>query len=702
MSSRCSALIRKSGCDVDIEQVFTVRRYTPAGARRRAARLIRGAAERLNPIPDPYNPESFPAGFKNWVARRSSRLFRGFPESWNVSGWSDETAVHLAAVLHVHYAELTDEIIAQLLAIPVPFDLIITNSSGLDVVVDDAVLPLARRIVVLPIENHGRDILPLVSVVNAGMLERYELVVKVHTKKSEWREAHGELTGTGEAWRESLLADLLGSPSRVKSILSAFADDPSIGLLTSAGSVVGPEFWGGDKEIVRSLLERLQLDLHDSRLRFASGSMYWVRGFILQGLRALQLSPEDFEAEAGQVDATTAHAVERTIGIVTDESGYRTVDVSILANEVERDAWLRYRPESPRSTRATTVAFYLPQFHPFSENDQWWGKGFTEWSNVAAAKPLFLGHNQPLLPGDLGFYSLETPGVMEEQARLAADAGVGALMFYYYWFAGRRLMDFPIERFAEIDTAVEFSLMWANENWTRTWDGGEANILIGQDYDAVPAEQFIDDIMPLLLNPRYLRIDNKPVVTVYRIAQIPEFEKVIAHWRRRAVGAGLDGLVVVTADVGTSMQGIDGDPTDHGIDRLLEFAPHNMPWDHRPIVDRELSPRFVGNLMSYRLMVDHAGRRLAEPLDTNRYPGIMVNFDNTARRQWRPDLWYGSNPYTFRRWLNFAVGAVADRDREERLVILNAWNEWAEGTVLEPTQRWGSTYLDAVRDVVVR
>jgi lipopolysaccharide biosynthesis protein len=679
-----------------------VRRYTVAGAKRRAGRLLRGVAHRISPVPDPTSPEDFPAGFKNWAARRSSRLFRGFPDHWDITDWSEKRSARVVVVLHVHFPDLLAEIVRHLATIPVPFDVIVTDSSGANVSLDRSELPLADRIIVLPIANHGRDILPLVSVVNSGMLDGYDLVAKVHTKRSAWRESHGELSGSGDAWRESLLGELFGTEENVRSILAAFGSDPSIGLLTAAGSVVGTEFWGGDKEIVRSLLERLQLELDDRSLSFASGSMYWTRSFTLQGLRALQLTAEDFEPEAGQVDGTTAHAIERIIGIVTAEAGYRTVETAALDEVDDSDSWVRYTREFSVAKRATTVAFYLPQFHPFAENNSWWGTGFTEWSNVAAAKPVFVGHNQPLLPADLGFYDLRTPGVMESQAKLAEDAGLGAMMFYYYWFAGKRLMNFPVERFAELDSPVSFSIMWANENWTRTWDGGEASVLIGQAYDKVPAEQFIDDVMPLLLNPRYLRVDNKPVVSVYRVAQIPSFPAVIATWRQRAVEAGLDGLVILTADVGSSMQGIDGDIASHGVDGLFEFAPHNMPWDHHPIVDRELSPRFTGNTMSYAMMANHALQRLGQPLDVDRYPGLMVNFDNTARRQWRPDLWYGSNPYTFRRWLDAAVGSVSDRDRDHRLVFLNAWNEWAEGTVLEPTQRWGATYLQAVKDVLTR
>jgi lipopolysaccharide biosynthesis protein len=653
-------------------------------------------------VPDPTAPESFPAGFRNWTTRRSSKLFRGFPDNWDISEWREGRTARVAAVVHVHYPDLLPELVTQLAHIPVPFDLIVTNSSGSDITIDQTVLPHATRVITLPVDNHGRDILPLVAVVNSGLLDNYELVVKAHTKKSQWRSDHAELGGSGDSWRETLLGELLGGPDNVKAILATFASDPSLGLLTAVGSVVGVEFWGGDKEIVRDLLTRLGLELDEDTLTFASGSMYWVRGFLLQGLRSFMLTPDDFEPELGQVDGTTAHALERTLGILTDEAGYVTRETSTIQAEEHIVSWERFTPDYEARPRATVIPFYLPQFHPFPENDVWWGKGFTEWSNVAAAKPLFIGHNQPLLPGDLGFYDLRTPGVLEAQARLADDAGIGAMMFYYYWFAGRRLMDFPIERFSQIDSPVGFSIMWANENWTRTWDGGETDILIGQDYDRVPAEQFIDDVLPLISHPRYLRIDNKPVVTVYRVAQIPEFAQVIVTWRERALEAGLDGLVILTADVGSSMEGIDGDPADFGIDGFLEFAPHNMPWNHQPLINRGVDQRFTGNLVSYAAMVTNGIERLRQPVPDNRYPGIMVNFDNTARRQFKPDLWYGSNPYTFRRWLNAAIGSVMDRDRERRIVFLNAWNEWAEGTVLEPTQRWGSTYLHAVKDALSR
>ena len=209
------------------------------------------------------------------------------------------------------------ELLAALAAIPVEFDLIVTNATGAAAAVGHQRLARARNVIVLPVANHGRDIWPMVQVVNAGVLDPYELVLKVHTKRSEWRAAHQELSGSGEQWRSELIGSLLGSTEHVQQILSAFAEDPDLGVVTAPGSLLGPEFWGGDRELVAELLRRLELTLDPDALRFPAGSFYWIRAFVLQGLRALSMTEDDFDDEAGQVDATTAHAVERSIGILS-------------------------------------------------------------------------------------------------------------------------------------------------------------------------------------------------------------------------------------------------------------------------------------------------------------------------------------------------------------------------------------------------
>lgn len=658
---------------------------------RKGLSLFTGLARRWGALA----PQSqHPAAFWAWAANRSLKISNGYQEGWFDIEPLAAPFPRVAIVLHVFYPELVDELVEGLEGMPVEFDLIVTNGTGAELHLDTDRLALLRDVRVYPVNNRGRDILPLVQLVNAGLLNEYEVIGKFHTKKSVWREEHPELQGTGEDWRAGLLGDLLG-PAAITHALSNLGGDSSVGLVTSTASVLGPAFWGADEAITRELLLRVQLPLNASTLRFAAGSMYWVRGFVLQGLRALDLSTSDFEDETGQSDGTTAHAVERVIGILTEEAGYRVIETG---GYVEPEAWRRFATDAPAKPRARAVPFYLPQFHPFPENDSWWGKGFTEWSNVAAAKPVFVGHAQPFLPGDLGFYDLRDERVLGAQTALAASAGIDGFMYYHYWFAGNQLMTFPIEQNAASGTGT-FCVMWANENWTRKWDGADDDVLIAQNHEEVSAKRFIDDIMHMLKNERYLTIGGAPVIAVYRVKQIPKFEKVVRSWRKAAAEAGVPKLRVLSVNVGEGMQGLMSDPTAHGLDGSLEFAPHRHHWALEP-ADVGLDRRFTGTIHSYARMVDEAVKALAAPIPSTHFPGVMVGFDNTSRRQWAPTTWYGANPYTFRRWLRATVDAVADRAPDERVVFINAWNEWAESAVLEPSQRYGHTMLLAVRDAL--
>jgi lipopolysaccharide biosynthesis protein len=371
-----------------------------------------------------------------------------------------------------------------------------------------------------------------------------------------------------------------------------------------------------------------------------------------------------------------------------------------LATPAETD-WQRFEVGRHLRPRLRVVPFYLPQFYPIPENERWWGTGFTEWTNVTAARPVYLGHDQPKLPADLGFYDLRVPESVARQASLAEWAGIDGFMYCHYWFAGRQLLERPIFDRVAGDVGLPFCLMWANENWTRRWDGRESDILMGQHYDEVPASRFIEDIMPILRDPRYMCLDGRPVLAVYRPAQIPDLASVIASWRKTARGGGIGELFVLLVDVEKEFHGVDEDPSAFGLDGRLGFPPHNVLWDWVPHQHVGAVLGFSGNVLSYRAMVDDAVRKLQAGLPESYFPGVMVNFDNTARRQSSPDIWYGSNPYTFRRWLASAASAVAQRDLDRRIVFVNAWNEWAEGATLEPSARFGSTYLLAVRDVTL-
>ncbi|MCF2705937.1 glycoside hydrolase family 99-like domain-containing protein [Arcanobacterium haemolyticum] len=643
------------------------------------------------------------ADFSNYVDRLGGRQDSGFPDKWRVDDQFTITEPQrVAVVIHCFYHELMPELFEHLRNIPVKFDLFVTNASEAAINVPNDIENIAH-VVIVDVENHGRDIFPTVQLINSGALDPYDLILKLHTKRSPWREEHSELEGSGAAWKDQFLSDLVGSRERVTDILNAFAAEPSLGVYTARDSIVGKEFWGGDQRIVEQILRRIELQINPEDLEFASGSMYWCRGFILQGLRALNLQSADFDEEAGQVDGTTAHAVERIIGIVTREAGLRTEEPRILDHlhspEVDPEGYTRFTVDSARTANADIIPFYLPQFHDSPQNNRWWGKGFTEWTNVAGAVPAYRGHYQPKQPTDLGYYDLALDSVRESQADLARKHGIAGFMYYYYWFAGERILNLPIERLKQSDVDFPFCIMWANENWTRRWDGRSQDVLIGQDYSKVPAENFIDDVMEFLLDRRYMRVDGKAVIAVYRPAQMKNFPEVVATWRERARTAGVGELKVLAVAVAQEFDGLGDNFRDMGIDGTLEFPPHNLPWVAGPATQVGLDSRWRGNFMSYQATVD-ASLRNAVRLADDEYPGAMVGFDNTARRQWKADAWYGSNPYTFHRWVSGLIRSVTAREPKDRVVFINAWNEWAESAILEPTTRFGRTFLLAIKNAV--
>ncbi len=597
----------------------------------------------------------------------------------------------VAVVVHVFFPELVGEILDALSTIPVPFDLIVTNASGAYL---DIRCPVAHRIRVLDVENHGRDIWPLLQLVNAGLLDPYEIVLKLHTKRSEWRRGH-ELAGSGGDWRKGLLRDLVGSRETVARILAAFACGPRLGVVTSMTASWGPSIGGTTKLPPGKLARRLELELKQDSLVFAAGSMYWVRGFILQALRALNVSRHDFEEESGQVNATTAHAVERLLGVLVSEAGLSIAGVSSIGSEVSSQLPFT----GPVEPQVRIVPFYLPQFHPVPENDRWWGEGFTEWTNVTSARPVYLGHHQPKLPTSTGFYDLRLPESVAMQNDLARSAGIHGFMYYHYWFAGRSILERPLQDRLKSEDPTPFCIMWANENWTRRWDGRSENVLLGQDYEHVASSQFVQDALPYLLDPRYLRVDGKAVLAVYRPRQIPHLLETVAAWRTIAEEAGAGELLLLSVDVDPEFDGLSLDV--HQFDSMAPWvSPHIAPRTPTEAAPPSVDYRFHGNILSYEQTVDEQVSGMCRHADVDNYPGVMVTFDNTARRQWNSDVWFGSNPYTFHRWLLAAAEHVAGRSLEHRMVFVNAWNEWAEGAVLEPQDRSGSGYLLAVRNVV--
>jgi SAM-dependent methyltransferase len=343
------------------------------------------------------------------------------------------------------------------------------------------------------------------------------------------------------------------------------------------------------------------------------------------------------------------------------------------------------------------IAFYLPQFHPFPENDQWWGKGFTEWYNVGKAFPNFDGHYQPHCPIHLGYYDLRIRDTLIEQSKLAKAYGIYGFSYYFYWFAGKVLMELPLQNMLE-DKRIDmpFCLTWANENWTRRWDGAENDILISQEHGDEDSIRLIEHLIQYFEDSRYIRIDSKPLLIVYRADIIPEIKKTANLWREHLSKKGIKGLYLVSAQT----FGITS-PCEFDFDASVEFPPHAL---HLNQINTQLhitNKEFDGEILSYDEAVDYSIDK-PEP-EYKLYKTAMLSWDNSARKQNNGKIFQGFSLESYKRWLRHLCTRICTNDKfnqEEKLVFINAWNEWAEGSHLEPDRRFGYGYLQATYDVV--
>lgn len=360
------------------------------------------------------------------------------------------------------------------------------------------------------------------------------------------------------------------------------------------------------------------------------------------------------------------------------------------------------------------IAFYLPQFHPIPENDLWWGRGFTEWTNVAKARPLFKGHHQPRIPADLGFYDLRLRETRIAQAHMAQRFGIGGFCYYHYWFNGKLLLEQPLEAvLKENEPDFPFCLCWANETWSRRWDGQEHEILVAQDLDHYDPEAHFEYLGKAFTDPRYIRVDGKPVFLVYRIDQFPDIRDTISRWRKAAVAMGLPGIYLCVVRSHMHTFG-DRETIDFGFDAIVGFEPHSrtmlrqsMLGYLRYFVPRTFNylarrlgvsqylPEFrVLNVFDYRALAQKAMR--TPPPSVKSFPCVIPSWDNSARRSAGATVIQNDDPMLFEAWLHDAAHRVADYPMEEQLVFINAWNEWAEGCYLEPDLRNGTRFLEAV------
>jgi len=359
------------------------------------------------------------------------------------------------------------------------------------------------------------------------------------------------------------------------------------------------------------------------------------------------------------------------------------------------------------SARARLIAFYLPQFHPIPENDEWWGAGFTEWTNTAKARPLFPGHYQPHVPADLGFYDLRLPETREAQAALAREYGIEAFCYYHYWFAGRRILERPFNEVLASDRPdFPFCLCWANQSWTGIWHGAPNKVLIEQTYPGPEDHRrHFDFLLRAFTDRRYVRVEGKPLFMVYNPDELPAPQVVTDLWRDLAARAGLPGLYLVAEHPSSNW-----DPRKRGFDATVtvRLPPRRakmdswITWRHplRKLRYRLADRRGLPTIHQYEDAIQHmiAGRVAG----IESFPCVIPNWDNTPRSAGNGMVLRGSTPEIFRKHLHDAIERVADVPVQRRFVFVKSWNEWAEGNHLEPDQVFGRGYLEAVRDELSR
>ncbi len=346
------------------------------------------------------------------------------------------------------------------------------------------------------------------------------------------------------------------------------------------------------------------------------------------------------------------------------------------------------------------IAIYLPQFHPFEENNTWWGKGFTEWTNVTKATPFFKDHYQPHLPADLGLYDLRVEQTRIEQAAMAKAYGIYGFCYYHYWFSGTRLMQEPIDAMLQSKKPdFPFMFCWANETWSRRWLGEEKEILIKQEYseadDYAHAAWLCENVFN---DSRCITIHNRPAFAIYRPHDLPDYKKTIAIIKEVARSKGLIEPFFIGSNSHT--QQLDG------FDQVLNFEPQ-LSLLPEAFNDAGTVSKLARNIKhkawSHKLKIyDYAAVKdimAARKFPYKNLPCVFVGWDNTARRGRNGIVITNQNKKVFKKSLQRAKEMVKHNDKDEQIVFINAWNEWAEGNHLEPCSKYGHQFLEAVKEV---
>ena len=381
--------------------------------------------------------------------------------------------------------------------------------------------------------------------------------------------------------------------------------------------------------------------------------------------------------------------------------------------------------------KARVIAFYLPQFHPIPENDKWWGKGFTEWTNVAKAKPLFKGHYQPRIPAELGFYDLRLPEVREQQAEMAREAGIEGFCYWHYWFShDKKLLERPFQEVLQSGKPdFPFCLGWANHNWTnKSWDVGTRKqkemTLMEMVYNEDEYRKHFYDVLSAFKDSRYISVDEKPLFLIWSPNDIPSAHTFIQLWQQLAHENGLKGIHFV----GIQQNIVNTDI--HIKDLLLKRIPNQASMLYKRVLDQgfdavnsrgynraDLCCRTLWDILFRTLAIRlfkyfpiskcnqrKINRKLYTKEDTleNIYPTIMPNWDRSPRSGKKARIYTNSTPEIFAEQVEIALDLVKDKQPEHQIIFLMSWNEWVEGNYMEPDLKFGHGFLDALRKKLIQ
>ncbi len=370
------------------------------------------------------------------------------------------------------------------------------------------------------------------------------------------------------------------------------------------------------------------------------------------------------------------------------ETDSNIFDFIYTQNNEKSPDYIEFANMEPLNSNIRLIAFYLPQFHPIKENDSAWGKGFTEWTNVSKAVPQFEGHYQPRLPGELGYYDLRLKDIQKRQIELAKNYGLHGFCYHYYWFDGQKIMDTPLQQLLDNpDLDFPFCINWANENWTKRWDGLDHEVILKQNHSESDDFAFLEAIKPILTDKRYIKISGKSLLMVYRPQLFPDIKATVKRWREHARKIGVGELYLVLSHSFDHQ-----DPTEIGFDAATEFAPNNFQVENKTSELNFYNSNYSGNAYDYKSAINFSIRQ--ETPSYTKFRSVAPGWDNEARKPGKGTTFINASPDLYAKWLEFVLyDTYHNRQSDEKIVFINAWNEWAEGAYLEPDRKYGYSYL---------